>query len=176
MKRIRINADLEFSQLVYGMWRIGDDADTSAAHVENKIQACLDQGITTFDQADIYGSYTAEAILGAAISRNPSLRQQMEIVTKCGIVAPVGRYSASSVKHYDTSGKHIEASVNHSLRDMQIDTIDMLLIHRPDPFMDHHDTGVALDRLVQAGIVVVHEGVRPVYQQHVDGVDLHVAQ
>lgn len=153
MKRLQITSDLEFSQLVYGMWRIGDDKNTSAEHVESKIQACLDQGITTFDQADIYGGYTAESIFGTALSRNPSLRNKMEIVTKCDIVAPAGRYSDRRIKYYDTSREHIEASVNHSLTEMGIDHIDLLLIHRPDPLMDHHETADTLDSLVQSGKV-----------------------
>jgi len=151
MQRVQLNSDIEISQLIYGMWRIGDDTNTKAEHVEAKIQSCLDQGITTFDQADIYGGYTAEAILGSALGKNPSLRQRMEIVTKCDIVAPAGRYSDKKVKYYDTSRKHIEASVDHSLKDMQIDTIDVLLIHRPDPLMDHNETGAVLDDLVKSG-------------------------
>lgn len=153
MDRISLTSDLSFSQLIYGMWRIGDVEDTSPATVEAKIQACLDQGITTFDQADIYGGYVAEAILGGALKANPALRNQMEIVTKCDIVAPVGRYADAKVKYYDTSRAHITASVEHSLRLMQIDHIDLLLIHRPDPLMDHHETGAALDEVVASGKV-----------------------
>ncbi|GAA0783372.1 oxidoreductase [Roseibium denhamense] len=153
MERVNLSDTLEFSRIIYGMWRLGDDTDTSAAHVERKIQSCLDQGITTFDQADIYGGYIAEAVLGEALKANPSLRSKMEIVTKCDIVAPVGRYADAKVKHYDTSRAHIEKSVEHSLKDMAIDTIDLLLIHRPDPFMDHHETGAALDDLVKSGKV-----------------------
>ena len=126
---------------------------SSVMHVEAKIQSCLEQGITTFDQADIYGGYTAEAVLGGALKANPSLRDQMEIVTKCDIVAPAGRYSDAKVKHYDTSRAHIEKSVDHSLQDMGIDHIDLLLIHRPDPLMDHHETGAALDDIVASGKV-----------------------
>ncbi|WP_298260530.1 aldo/keto reductase [uncultured Litoreibacter sp.] len=151
MDRISLTSDLSFSRLVYGMWRVADDADTSPAHVEAKIQTCLDQGITTFDQADIYGGYVAEAVLGGALKANPSLRNRMEIVTKCDIVAPVGRYADAKVKYYDTSRKHIEHSVDCSLRDMGVDHIDMLLIHRPDPLMDHQETGAVLDDLVQSG-------------------------
>ena len=153
MKRIKLNNNLEFSQLIYGMWRIGDDSDTSVNHVEAKIQSCLDQGITTFDQADIYGGYTAEAILGTALKKNPTLRSKMEIVTKCDIVAPIGRYSAKRVKYYDTSRNHIESSVNQSLTEMAIDHIDLLLIHRPDPLMDHNETGATLDELIKSGKV-----------------------
>nr|WP_319386810.1 aldo/keto reductase [uncultured Roseibium sp.] len=153
MERVKLSDTLEFSRLIYGMWRLGDDSDTSAAYVEKKIQICLDQGITTFDQADIYGGYAAEAVLGGALKANPALRNSMEIVTKCDIVAPVGRYADASVKHYDTSRAHIEKSVETSLSEMGIDTIDLLLIHRPDPLMDHHETGAALDDLVRSGKV-----------------------
>ncbi|WP_170791362.1 aldo/keto reductase [Ruegeria lacuscaerulensis] len=153
MHRVKLSDTLELSRIVYGMWRIGDDDDTSAGHVEAKIQACLDQGITSFDQADIYGDYTAEGILGAALRANPALRSKMEIVTKCDIVAPCGRYSDAKVKYYDTSRAHILKSVDTSLTEMAIDYIDLLLIHRPDPFMDHVETGAALDEVVASGKV-----------------------
>ena len=152
MERITLGAT-SLSRIVYGMWRLGDDSDTSPAHVQAKIEACLAQGITTMDQADIYGGYTAEAILGAALRAVPALRDKIEIVTKCDIVAPVGRYADARVKYYDTSRANIMASVEISLREMGIDEIDLLLIHRPDPLMDHHETGRALDDLVASGKV-----------------------
>ena len=152
MERIQITETLSFSRIVYGMWRIGDDADTSPGHIRNKIEACLDQGITTMDQADIYGGYAAEELLGAALA-GTDLREKIEVVTKCDIVAPMGRYTDARVKYYDTSSAHIRASVDHSLQLMGIDHIDTLLIHRPDPFMDHRDTGEALDGLVESGKV-----------------------
>lgn len=96
MDRISLTSDLDLSRIVYGMWRIGDDADASPAYVQAKIEACLAQGITTMDQADIYGGYTAEAILGAAFKASPSLRDKVELVTKCDIVAPMGRYQSAA--------------------------------------------------------------------------------
>ena len=152
MERIKLGT-IDLSRLVYGMWRLGDDADTSAAHVQAKIETCLAQGITSFDQADIYGGYTAEALLGAALRAAPHLRDKMEIITKCDIVAPVGRHARARIKHYDTSAAHINSSVEASLRDMAIDHIDLLLVHRPDPLMDHKETGAALDALVSSGKV-----------------------
>lgn len=153
MDRIALTEDLSLSRIVYGMWRVGDDEDTSAAHVQAKVEACLDQGITTMDQADIYGGYIAEDILGAAFKAAPGLRDRVEIVTKCGIIAPAGRHSAARVKYYDTSRAHINASVEYSLNAMDTDHIDLLLIHRPDPMMDHLETGAALDDLVASGKV-----------------------
>ena len=151
MKRIKINENIDFSQIIYGMWRLADGEINDAKSVTDKINLCLDQGITTFDQADIYGDYSAEAIFGIALKEDKSLRNKIEIVTKCGIVAPCGKYADVPVKYYDTSKKHIDASVNASLKNMNIDYIDMLLIHRPDPYMDHDETGQALDTLIKSG-------------------------
>lgn len=153
MNRTTITPDLSFSRIVYGMWRLSDDPDTSTAHVQAKIEACLAQGITTMDQADIYGGYEAEEVLGHALKAAPALKDQIEIVTKCDIVAPAGRHGAARVKYYDTSAAHINASVEASLKLMNIDTIDTLLVHRPDPMMDHHATGKCLDALVASGKV-----------------------
>jgi predicted oxidoreductase len=152
MERTSLNKEVSLSRIVYGMWRLGDDENTSPEHVRAKIDASLDQGITSFDQADIYGGYEAEEILGTALSGS-ALRNKMEIVTKCDIIAPVGRYADARVKYYDTSRAHILASVDHSLRLMGIDHIDLLLIHRPDPLMDHHETGAALDEVIASGKV-----------------------
>ena len=152
MQRVKLCQNLDVSRLAYGMWRLTDDQNTSAAHVRNKLSACLEQGITTIDQADIYGGYQAEEIFGNALS-GTALRNQIEIVTKCDIVAPVGRHKAARVKYYDTSRAHILASVEHSLRLMHTDHIDLLLLHRPDPLMNHFETGAALDEMVASGKV-----------------------
>ena len=153
MQRVDLTSNVSLSRLVYGMWRLCDGGESTPAQVQAKIEACLAQGITTMDQADIYGGYTAEAALGDCLKAAPQLRNQIEIVTKCDIVAPMGRYASARVKYYDTSRAHIEASVEHSLRLMNIEHIDLLLIHRPDPLMDHVETGGVLDELVQSGKV-----------------------
>ena len=153
MERVGLKGGVELSRIAYGMWRVGEDADTSPGRIRAKIEACLDQGITTVDQAAVYGGYTSEDLLGDCLRQNRGLRERIEIVTKCGIVAPVGRHAEARVKHYDTSEAHIVSSVDHSLRSLGTDYIDLLLIHRPDPFMDHTETGGALDSLVRSGKV-----------------------
>ena len=152
MNRVKLNEQLSLSRMAYGMWRLGDDEDTSPARVQAKVDACLAQGITTMDQADIYGGYMAEEILGNAL-KGTGLRSEIEIVTKCDIVAPAGRHAQARVKYYETSRQHITQSVEDSLRLMGIEQIDLLLIHRPDPMMDHHETGTTLDDLVASGKV-----------------------
>jgi predicted oxidoreductase len=144
---------LSVSRIIYGMWRLEDDPDTSPKHIQAKIEACLEQGISTFDQADIYGAYTAEGLLGAALKQAPALRGQMEIITKCDIVAPIGMHADKRVKYYDSSQPAINQAVDRSLQEMAIEQIDLLLIHRPDPLMDADETGEALDGLIASGKV-----------------------
>nr|MCU0912325.1 aldo/keto reductase [Paracoccaceae bacterium] len=137
MERVKIAKGLKFSRMVYGLWRLGDDPDTSPRHVQAKIETCLAQGITTFDEADIYGDYESESLFGAALKSAPSLKGQIEVVTKCDIMLVSKKFPGRRVKHYDTSADHIAASVDTSLKRMGLERIDLLLIHRPDPFMDH---------------------------------------
>ncbi|OEE57447.1 oxidoreductase [Enterovibrio norvegicus FF-33] len=142
-----------FSRIVYGAWRLADDSDTSEAHVRAKVDACLEQGITTFDHADIYGDYACEAVFGQVLAAKPSLRDQIQLVSKCDIMLLSERYPQRRVKHYDTSAAHIRQSVTQSLKNLNTDYLDLVLIHRPDPFMDHLETGQALDALVNEGLV-----------------------
>lgn len=141
------------SRLIYGVWRLADDADTSDKHIISKIEACLAQGLTTFDHADIYGDYRCEALFGRAIKDRQDIKDAMQTITKCDIMLESAKYPDRRVKYYDTSAAHIQNSVDNSLGNIGIDVIDMLLIHRPDPMMDHHETGAALDGLIDAGKV-----------------------
>ena len=153
MPRVELNSDLSLSRLAYGVWRLSEAADTSVPAIVARIQACLDQGITTFDHADIYGGYSCEALFGAALRAQPGLKARMEIVTKCDIMLLSDQRPDNRVKHYDTSSAHVQASVERSLHNIGVDTIDLLLIHRPDPLMDHHALGACLDGLIQSGKV-----------------------
>lgn len=153
MERIALAPGVELSRIVYGMWRLADDPDTTPGHIRAKVESCLEQGVTSTDHADIYGDYVAEGLFGRMLRQAPGLRGRIEIVTKCDIIAPVGPYSDARVKYYDTSAVHIEKSLERSLRALSTDRVDLLLIHRPDPLMAHWETGAVLDRLVQAGKV-----------------------
>ena len=153
MQRVKLSSQVEFSQIIYGMWRLKDDKNISTSHIQKKIELCLEQGITTFDQADIYGDYGAEEIFGNVLKRDKALREKIEIITKCNIIAPIGKYQNERLKYYDTSSGHIKKSVDASLQNMGIDCIDLLLLHRPDPFMDAKETGDALDEIIKSGKV-----------------------
>ena len=156
MDRLSVNRDaskpkLELSRIIYGMWRLADDENRDVSHVQAKVEACLAQGITSFDQADIYGNYESERLFGKLLKEAPHLVDKIEIITKCDIKLLTDKSPERMVKYYDTSAAHITQSVDNSLRLMNIDHIDMLLLHRPDPLMDHHETGRALDALIASG-------------------------
>jgi predicted oxidoreductase len=152
MQTIQIHPSLPaFSRIVYGVWRLNDGQDQSSATALKKIQTCLDIGITSFDHADIYGDYSCEAAFGAALKLDASIKKKIQIVTKCDIMLMSAKYPERRVKHYDTSPAHIRASVDASLSRLGVDVIDVLLMHRPDPFMDAAATGACLDALVKEG-------------------------
>ncbi|MBD1380869.1 aldo/keto reductase [Metabacillus arenae] len=157
MERIQVAHDLSFSRIIHGLWRLAD-WNYSSEGTLSLIEQCMDQGITTFDHADIYGGYTCEALFGQALALKPSLREKMEIVTKCGIKLVTENRPEHKVKHYDTSKEHIIRSVEQSLKNFQTDYIDVLLIHRPDPFMDSQETAEAFQELKKSG-KVRHFGV-----------------
>jgi predicted oxidoreductase len=150
-KTIQYHASLpNFSRIVYGAWRL-NDTPTTPKQVLDKIHACIDQGITTFDHADIYGNYACETLFGQAMAIDKRLKKITQHVSKCDIMLKSDVFPRRRVKHYDTSAAHIKASVETSLQRLNIDALDIVLLHRPDPFMNHLETGAALDDLIKSG-------------------------
>jgi predicted oxidoreductase len=149
----------EVSALAYGFWRLGDDpAGSSVARVREKVDACLEVGMTTMDHADIYGLYTCEGLFGRLLKESPGLRDQMEIITKCGINVPSDNRPGVRQEHYDATAPAIERCVERSLRELNTDRIDVLLVHRPDWLTSAEETARGLQRVMQAG-KVRHVGV-----------------
>lgn len=143
-----------FSRIVAGAWRWTIDH----TQVEQLIRVSLENGITTFDHADIYGDYSNEEIFGRVLKGASALRDQMQIVTKCGIRLLSAKRPEHTIKHYDTSRQHIVNSVEASLKNLATDHIDLLLIHRPDPLMDPAEVAETFGLLRQSG-KVLHFGV-----------------
>ncbi|MGG3521441.1 aldo/keto reductase [Bacillus pseudomycoides] len=157
MERIQMANNLEFSRIIQGFWRLAE-WNMPKQELLSFIKNCMAMGITTFDHADIYGGYTCESLFGEALQLQPSLRDNMQIVTKCGIAPLSPKFPKRYVAHYNTSTKHIVKSVEQSLQNLHTDYIDLLLIHRPDPFMDPSEVAEAFTRVKQEG-KVRHFGV-----------------
>ncbi|MBV7539383.1 aldo/keto reductase [Duganella sp. sic0402] len=148
---------LTLSRIVAGMWRM-NEWNLSPQQRVDWIEQALAMGVTSFDHADIYGGYGVEATFGEALKLQPSLRDKMQIVSKCGIKLISAARPEHTIQHYDTSASHIIASAENSLRQLGTDHLDLLLIHRPDPLMNFDEIAGAFAQLRQDG-KVKHFGV-----------------
>lgn len=142
----------------WGAW----DKQLSTKEMENMIQICLENKISTFDHADIYGSYTTEAEFGKAFATSKIDREKIQLISKCGIAMPV-RPSAGQpvpenrgikVKHYEYSKEYIIWSVENSLKNLHTDYLDVLLLHRPSPLMQADEIAEAVTKLQGEGKII----------------------
>lgn len=140
------------SPIVAGCWRL-HEWGWSAQQRLRWIEQCVDMGVTSFDHADIYGDHSCEGLFGEALRLAPGLRQRLQLVSKCGIRLPSQRRRGAVLKHYDTSPAHVRVSVEHSLRELGVEQLDLLLIHRPDLLMDADELAATFCRLQQEGKV-----------------------
>ncbi len=124
----------ELSPIVAGLWRIAD-WNLGVQERVRWIEQALELGINTFDHADIYGDYRAEGLFGEALKAAPALRHRMQLVTKCGIRLRSAQ-RPYRINYYDTSAAYVRAQVEQSLRNLHVDKLDLVLIHRPDYLMD----------------------------------------
>jgi len=147
----------ELSELVQGYWRTAEWGMTPQQRL-SFLKQHIDLGVTTVDHADIYGNYECEKLFGEALKLDSSVRDQIEIVTKCDINLCGDKFPQRKVNHYDTSAKHIYESVDNSLSRLGVDNIDVLLIHRPDVLMDADEVAGAFAELHKVG-KVKHFGV-----------------
>jgi predicted oxidoreductase len=141
------------SPLVAGTWRLHEQGWTAAERLR-WIERWVDLGVTSFDHADLYGGYTVEALFGEALALRPALREQLQLVGKCGIRLTGHARGAARIKHYDSSAAHIRASVEHSLRALRTDRLDLLLLHRPDPLMDAAEVADVVAALQREGKIL----------------------
>lgn len=134
------NTNMDVSRIALGCMRMDKLSLQDATKV---IDNALEHGITLFDHADIYGGGRSEEIFGKVLAENKGMRERMRIQTKCGI----------RDGFYDFSGAHIISSVEDSLRRLQTDCIDVLLLHRPDALMEMDEVADAFMHLWKGGKV-----------------------
>ncbi len=145
MKTITLGADLVAPNVVLGLMRIADKmSDEPSAQL---VGTARDAGIDFFDHADVYGGdlHGCERRFAEAMQLTPSEREAVTIQTKAGIVKD-GPY-------FDFSYEHIIESVDGSLRALQTDYLDILLLHRPDALVEPEEVARAFDELEASGKV-----------------------
>ncbi|HVG13866.1 MAG TPA: aldo/keto reductase [Chitinophagaceae bacterium] len=138
------------SPAVYGFYRWHEEAAT-VTEMERIIHLCLELGINTFDLADVYGAWQAEALFGEVIKSRSVKREDIIIFTKCGLRIPGEPEGNVRIKHIDLSAEHINRSVDKSLRKLNTDHIDIFLLNGFDPVADLEETAVALRQLKEKG-------------------------
>ena len=133
----------------WGVW----DKNLKTKEMENLIHICFENKITTFDHADIYGSYTTEAQFGKALSNSKIKREQIQLISKCGIQMLAEKRN-NTIKHYDYSKDYIIWSVENSLKNLKTDFLDVLLLHRPSPVMQADEIAEAVEKLKSEGKII----------------------
>lgn len=132
----------------WGIW----DKNLSTKEMEHLMHICIENKITSFDHADIYGGYTTEAEFGKAFGESKIYRNKIQLISKCGIQHIEGRNN--TVKHYNYSKDYIIWSVENSLKNLQTDFLDVLLLHRPSPLMIADEIAEAVEKLKLEGKII----------------------
>nr|WP_315158373.1 aldo/keto reductase [uncultured Flavobacterium sp.] len=133
----------------WGVW----DKNLKTKEMENLIHICFENKITTFDHADIYGSYTTEAQFGKALSNSKIKREQIQLISKCGIQMLAEKRN-NTIKHYNYSKDYIIWSVENSLKNLKTDYLDVFLLHRPSPLMQADEIAEAVEKLKSEGKII----------------------
>lgn len=133
----------------WGIW----DKKLSAKEMSELMHICLENGITTFDHADIYGDYTTEAEFGEGFFQSRISRSKIQLISKCGI-QHVSPNRPNNVKHYNYSKEYIIWSAENSLKFLKTDYLDILLLHRPSPLMEPDEIAEAVSLLKEQGKIL----------------------
>lgn len=146
------------SRYVYGCMRItGNGSSEDRQKGKKAILSAYEAGYTHFDHADIYDDGACESLFAEVLKDQPSLRDKLVITSKCGIRIP-GQPTEKDPGRYDFSKDYIITSVEGSLSRLKIDTLDFLLLHRPDYLFRATEVAEAFDALKSTG-KVKHFGV-----------------
>tara|TARA_R110002051_G_scaffold227845_1_gene290106 strand:- start:6403 stop:7278 length:876 start_codon:yes stop_codon:yes gene_type:complete len=132
--------------MTWGSW----GKQLSTLEMVKLMKQCLDLGITTFDHADIYGDYTTEADFGKAFQESKIDRNDIHLISKCGIQM-VSDIRNNKVKHYQYTKEYIISSVEQSLKNLKTDYLDFLLLHRPSSLIEPEVVADAILSLKNAG-------------------------
>lgn len=142
-----------YSELVAGTMRWGIwGADHSGRKVQELIEVCLEEEITTFDHADIYGDHTTEELFGNAWKEMGIEREKIQLISKCGIVMNSEK-KPSSLKYYNYDSDYIFNCVDESLSNLKTDYLDLLLLHRPSPLLNSEEIAKVFETLKSEGKV-----------------------
>lgn len=134
----------------WGVW----DKNLNPTEMAHLINLCVENQISSFDHADIYGGYTTEASFGKALLESKIDRKKIQLITKCGIQYVSENRPKNSIKHYEYSKEYIIWSAENSLKNLQTDYLDVFLLHRPSPLMQADEIAEAVAKLKSDGKIL----------------------
>ncbi|SDO33926.1 aldo/keto reductase [Halobacillus aidingensis] len=141
MKKIRLGkSDLEVGEISLGCMRMSELSTKEASEV---ITNAVENGVDLFDHADIYGKGESESVFAEALKTTGVPREDIKLQTKCGI----------RKGFFDFSKEHILESVDGSLKRLNTEYVDSLLLHRPDALMEPEEVAEAFAALKESGKV-----------------------
>ena len=135
--------------MTWGIW--GKNLDKN--QMIELMNSCIETEITTFDHADIYGGYTTEAAFGNAFGESQIKREDIQLISKCGIQLPTENRN-TKIHHYNYSKSHIIWSAEQSLKNLKTDYLDLFLLHRPSPLMQVDEIAEAIEKLKTEGKIL----------------------
>ena len=143
----------KFSRIIAGTMNWGSwDKNLSTSEMANTIHVCVENNITTFDHAAIYGDYTTETDFGKGLKSSGNQQEKIQLISKCGMIKPAP--NSTQVKQYESSKESMIRSVDASLKNLQTDYLDALLIHRPNPLMQADEVAEAVTQLKKEGKIL----------------------
>lgn len=145
MQETNLYSKIIAGTMTWGSW----GKQLSKTQMADLMNYCVALGITTFDHADIYGDYGTEEAFGSAFSESGIDRSQIQLISKCGIQMTNGR--KNKVAHYQYDADYIIWSAEQSLKKLQTEYLDLLLIHRPSPLMQPNEIAKAVQKLKADG-------------------------
>lgn len=162
MKQVNLGPnEIGVPAVVLGCMRITEAKDPVAV-----IETAMENGINFFDHADIYGGGKCEEIFAKAFKETQYKREDIFLQSKCGIVPGV---------MYDFSKEHIIKSVEDSLKRLNVEYLDSLLLHRPDTLMEPEEVAAAFDQLAADG-KVKYFGVSNQYSRQIELLQKYLRQ
>jgi predicted oxidoreductase len=132
--------------MLWGKW----GRKLSTGEIASLMHHFVDNDITTFDHADIYGGYTTEAEFGEGWEHSGIARDKIQLISKCGI-RMVSENRNHRIGHYDYDAAYIMDCCDRSLQNLKTDYLDLFLMHRPSPLMEGEVIAEAASRLTEQG-------------------------
>lgn len=150
MEYVNLNETTTFSRIIQGFWRLTDWNFTTKDLI-TFMEGCLERGVTTFDTAEVYGDTECETQLGRVFKERPDLREKIQLVSKTGIYKT--EINGEIFGYYNTTYDRLMQSCKEALKRLNCEYLDLYLIHREDPCIDHYEAARALKDMKKQGLI-----------------------